>query len=464
MIQIRQLPLFLACLLAGCVMASAPWVHAEEGAVGWNANFSPGTPQAPVPGWEVEYDVYKNVTYTALYFSHQDGYAYVSMQARDGYEGKGVVKSPLISCNVDTYNILECWIADITGQTLTAWNVSLEIINQLENPTVLALLPSTNGASGLFYFSLQGLPSFSGEVNFRIRLDTKLSNPSSAKGWILIKSLRLLTPPPYHSGDYLNAGNQKQYEDFWYEDFSTNTPPDPVGRWWDGHDEEKLNSEILQLSKGARFRRLIPGSIGHLLSPGLYWDMATYPLIRGRITGLSPNTRFTVSVLEIGRNDNGEWQSRVLGQFDKTLEWVVDIRNVPNWIWSKKRMLAVELFIQPIYPEQDPGEMYADLGFVAISRERKPVPLSGQVQTYATPNPFFPLRGQTVTLQFELPDPTVDYTVRIFNLKGRLVRILKHCNVWDGNDDQGRLSEGGAYVYQVEKNGQRYSGQIILIQ
>ena len=76
------------------------------------------------------------------------------------------------------------------------------------------------------------------------------------------------------------------------------------------------------------------------------------------------------------------------------------------------------------------------------------------------PNPFNP----STRITFELPaDRTgaVDVSLRIFDLKGRLVRVLledtmasdRHTVVWNGRNDQGKAAPSGLYVYRLAAGG-----------
>jgi hypothetical protein len=457
-----------ALLALGATGGLAPLVCAGE-PIGWSDEFTAGVPGAEVPGWVSEYDNIRGVTCTSLVYSCEPSYAYISMQARDGSNGAGVLKSPLISNNVDVNNVLEMRLADLAGQTLTAWNVSLEIANDLENPVVIPLQPGTNGATGIFDYSLQNLPGVSGTVAFRIRFDTKLNLESAAQGYLLLDYLKLIPAPAYLPSAYLAQKSTKQYADFWKENFAGGAPGQNVGKWWDDHDQDVMDAEISYAPDGARIRMLPPTPKAAIergfkvRSPGVFWNVADYPLVRVKLAGFSPGAHCSVGVIEIGRSDGADWQRLQLGEVPDTQERVFDLRNLPDWLWSQTRMLALEFYIKTDQPDQYVPNAYYDLAYVAISREVMPAALGGKVHTYATPNPFYPRRGQTTTIQLSLPDPTADFTLRICNLKGQQVRFLQHQNIWDGRDANGNLSEGGVYLYQLENNGQRSTGQITLI-
>lgn len=82
---------------------------------------------------------------------------------------------------------------------------------------------------------------------------------------------------------------------------------------------------------------------------------------------------------------------------------------------------------------------------------------------YATPNPFFPARGQKTKLNFFLKNNASTVKILIYNLRGHRIKTLENTQEWDGRDDSGRLVEGGLYLYQVEAEGERVSGTVTLI-
>jgi hypothetical protein len=77
------------------------------------------------------------------------------------------------------------------------------------------------------------------------------------------------------------------------------------------------------------------------------------------------------------------------------------------------------------------------------------------------PNPFNP----STTIQFQIP-MTADVVIRIYNIKGAVIRTLVHGKrtageypaVWNGNDDRGNLSASGIYLYRMEAivDGRRF--------
>jgi hypothetical protein len=81
------------------------------------------------------------------------------------------------------------------------------------------------------------------------------------------------------------------------------------------------------------------------------------------------------------------------------------------------------------------------------------VPQAGVFASRSWPNPFNP----TATIEYSLPRAG-ELTIRIFNVRGELVRTLFEGRVtqstgrvvWDGTDGSGRAVSSGVYFYQVK--------------
>ncbi|MCD4813871.1 T9SS type A sorting domain-containing protein [bacterium] len=82
---------------------------------------------------------------------------------------------------------------------------------------------------------------------------------------------------------------------------------------------------------------------------------------------------------------------------------------------------------------------------------------------YAIPNPFVPHVGKQVTFIFEMGNPLASYSISIMDLKGRIVKRLENKKTWDGRSDNGHLCEGGVYIYQIEAEGKRVTGKVVLV-
>lgn len=84
--------------------------------------------------------------------------------------------------------------------------------------------------------------------------------------------------------------------------------------------------------------------------------------------------------------------------------------------------------------------------------------LPPEMKLSVAPNPFSPYRGEFTVFSFKLPEVISRCTLRIFDLKGRMLRKLVDQQlqaatgniVWNGKDDQGRNMPIGVYVVLLE--------------
>jgi hypothetical protein len=52
------------------------------------------------------------------------------------------------------------------------------------------------------------------------------------------------------------------------------------------------------------------------------------------------------------------------------------------------------------------------------------------------------------------------FTIRIYDITGKRIKILRNNPVWDGTDDDGDIVESGIYIYQLKVEGKVISGVI----
>ncbi len=85
-----------------------------------------------------------------------------------------------------------------------------------------------------------------------------------------------------------------------------------------------------------------------------------------------------------------------------------------------------------------------------------------------TPNPFNP----TTTIRFTVPaGPTQPYSLRVYDVRGALVRELAagqigggtHEARWDGRDRNGAPVSSGVYLYQLQVGPKKLSGKMALV-
>ncbi len=82
---------------------------------------------------------------------------------------------------------------------------------------------------------------------------------------------------------------------------------------------------------------------------------------------------------------------------------------------------------------------------------------------YATPNPFTPITGQRAHFNFHLRNLDATFRIKIFTVRGRLIRTISDVPEWDGRKENGDWAEGGLYLYQIEAEGKHVSGTVVLI-
>ncbi len=95
-------------------------------------------------------------------------------------------------------------------------------------------------------------------------------------------------------------------------------------------------------------------------------------------------------------------------------------------------------------------------------------PLAGAVRLDQNfPNPFNP----ETTIRFNIPAPGGDVTLRIYDVRGRLItRLVDARNIvgertvrWDGKDGRGNDVSSGVYFYRLQTGDQFFSRKLILL-
>ncbi len=88
------------------------------------------------------------------------------------------------------------------------------------------------------------------------------------------------------------------------------------------------------------------------------------------------------------------------------------------------------------------------------------------IRHLAWPNPFNP----NVEIRYDLPHSGPS-RVRVFDVRGRLIRVLHEGNespgwrsqTWNGRDTEGREAPSGTYLYQITAGGKDVVGKLVLI-
>ncbi|MCZ6617254.1 MAG: T9SS type A sorting domain-containing protein, partial [Gammaproteobacteria bacterium] len=84
------------------------------------------------------------------------------------------------------------------------------------------------------------------------------------------------------------------------------------------------------------------------------------------------------------------------------------------------------------------------------------------------PNPFNP----TTRIRFEIPEPGAAVSLRIYDVRGRLVQVLRqrffgpglHTVKWDGTNRRGGHVGSGVYFYRLETPGFTDTRKMVLLE
>ena len=101
--------------------------------------------------------------------------------------------------------------------------------------------------------------------------------------------------------------------------------------------------------------------------------------------------------------------------------------------------------------------------------------LPNNTKLNAAPNPFSPYRDERTIFSYTLPEVLSTVTLRIFDLKGRMVRKLVdqilHSSegniIWDGRNDNGKKLPVGVYIVLMQATAREsekvYSKKITVV-
>lgn len=185
-----------------------------------------------------------------------------------------------------------------------------------------------------------------------------------------------------------------------------------------------------------------------------------------RLFGAAPTIPTAILVdpfdrIWIGTESNG------LTMYDLTTDrfTIYNTANSPLLSNSITR-LAYEPFSGRLYIGSNDGLNSVEIG---KTQKRKDVPLKTII---AYPNPFYPDRGQSLTIFNEAGEldilPIGKNECRIFNINGELVITLNENRYyefsWDGKNEEGKKCGSGIYFYLISSpGGQTDRGTIVLV-
>lgn len=358
-------------------------------------------------------------------------------------------RSENITCNVTLFDTFEIRVPDTNNPAVTQWTLGLQDISGYPNNYILH---KPSGATGTFAFDLPRDLGWDGIKTFYV--EAKVT--SFTADYIKIDYIRV----------FQNTTNERFY---WREDFS-GSAGSLVKNWWDEYKDSNFDAEIAYGPTGTqgRITLLGPGLFGKVISPGVYWNSGKHNLLTVQVTDISEGTDCEVDILHLGT-----YQHVTVGVMNQVGTYTFDVLNTPGWPWLSEELLAIQFWIR-----SDQIAKHVDLDHIRIHSLKIPIPTPTSTVTptpdttdffplggYATPNPFLPATGQKVFFNFRFQDPAAAATIKIYNVRGRVVRTLKNPSrpEWDGRNEAGHLCEGGVYLYQIESGGPRVSGQVVLI-
>ncbi len=101
-----------------------------------------------------------------------------------------------------------------------------------------------------------------------------------------------------------------------------------------------------------------------------------------------------------------------------------------------------------------------------------PEPSIPEVKTFALyqnyPNPMRPDKIGTTTISFSIPKDAKNSEMKIYNIKGQLVKKFSIANnqsaiEWDGKDSNGNKLSNGIYLYKLDCGGKSITKKIVLL-
>ncbi|MDY6915340.1 MAG: FlgD immunoglobulin-like domain containing protein, partial [Candidatus Cloacimonadota bacterium] len=134
----------------------------------------------------------------------------------------------------------------------------------------------------------------------------------------------------------------------------------------------------------------------------------------------------------------------------------------PNWTYGHKGVSTER--VNPLLPAQamNWGPCVNDDGHT-LGRKNSIFTqnITSKTKLQVKPNPFSPFQGERTIISFELSEKISRVTIRVFDLKGRLVKVIKNQSlvaskgeiIWDGRDKNNKVLPVGLYIILFEATG-----------
>jgi len=145
----------------------------------------------------------------------------------------------------------------------------------------------------------------------------------------------------------------------------------------------------------------------------------------------------------------------------------IQLDNILSPLWNEQNCEIVA-FIQDLDTKeilQAAKVTFQNLMPPPASAEEEVVSNQNQIILNNYPNPF----GNSTAINYQIPQNQKNATIRIYNLKGQLVKDLEISNsqkgsiIWNGTDNAGKLVDSGIYFYKIN-NMNRNIQKMIFIQ
>jgi hypothetical protein len=201
----------------------------------------------------------------------------------------------------------------------------------------------------------------------------------------------------------------------------------------------------------------------------MLWQVYGYDLQVPQSWGTPYSVTSTVGGLALNENTLGYW-GRIYDQSDRD--------QLASWDQNRPSRMVVNIDQLGMYPSsgrrQNTSPVF--LYFGLDMRQATPQNYVGDIVLeiyktsfdysqggYATPNPVKPVLGQKVYFNFFTNSPDAQIKIKIIDITGGLVRTLTATRYWDCRNSAGSWVEGGIYLYQIEAEGHRISGTVVVI-
>ncbi len=150
---------------------------------------------------------------------------------------------------------------------------------------------------------------------------------------------------------------------------------------------------------------------------------------------------------------------------DGNIELISACENSYIYVWEIPSKGPCTNLPWPMYQHDERHTGVLPSGWTAVEeKDKSSIPADFSLsQNY--PNPF---NDQTI-IHYTLSQPS-DVSLKIFDLRGRLVRVLKggeetmgsHSVFWDGKDEGGRSTPSGIYIYRLDVADRMLTKKLVL--